>query len=361
MFRPGMRVIWTWSTIVKRLDSSMRIDRVCLALAFVLPTLNLWGGRAIAQDADVLSSIKPQIVPRSYIMPVGSPVWVRFSVENDSDEPVSLTVPGTEPDLPLPEVGLPMSHVFSGNNKGAVSVNTYTNQRWDKPVSYRRPTQAPILIIAPRSTIGTTVDLREYFPSLRSAGEYRISWAPYGEKAGSDSVLINVTPLKRAEIRTDDGIMTVEFYYEKAPKTVANFIELAGDRFYDGKTFHRLEPGYFIQGGCPKGDGTGIRLDGKRIPAEFNGQIHEKGTVSMALLGDDPDSASCQFFICNTRQKDWDGRYTVFGKLVGDESYEVLDRLMLTEVDADSRPKRTLYMRSVRIVDAPYDASSNMR
>jgi len=73
----------------------------------------------------------------------------------------------------------------------------------------------------------------------------------------------------------------------------------------------------------------------------------------MALLEDDPDSASCQFFICNTRQKDWDGRYTVFGHLVGDESNETLDRLMSAEVDESNRPVRTLHMRTVRIVDAP--------
>ncbi|MGB0716973.1 MAG: peptidylprolyl isomerase [Phycisphaerae bacterium] len=336
----------------------MRTDRVFLALAFLLPLTNLNVPLAAAQDSDPLSMLRAKLVPKSYIVPVGSPVWVRFAIENDGDEPVSLTVPGTEPDLPLPEVGLPISHIFSGQDAGAVAVTTNTNQRWEKPISYRRPTQAPILIIGPRSSVGTLVDLRDYYPSLRSAGEYRVNWAPYGGKTISESVLITVTPLKQAEIHTDEGIMTVEFFYEDAPKTVANFIDLAGDRFYDGKTFHRLDPGYFLQGGCPKGNGTGIRLDGKRVPAEFNAQIHEKGTLSMALADDDPDSASCQFFICNTRQKDWDGRYTVFGRIVGDDSLEVLDRLMQTEVDDYSRPRKTLYMRSIRIIDAPYDGSN---
>jgi cyclophilin family peptidyl-prolyl cis-trans isomerase len=73
----------------------------------------------------------------------------------------------------------------------------------------------------------------------------------------------------------------------------------------------------------------------------------------MALLEDGPDSASCQFFICNTREKDWDGRYTVFAHLVGDESYEAFDRLMSEPVDEQSRPIRTLYMRTVRITEAP--------
>jgi cyclophilin family peptidyl-prolyl cis-trans isomerase len=73
----------------------------------------------------------------------------------------------------------------------------------------------------------------------------------------------------------------------------------------------------------------------------------------MALLEDDPDSGSCQFFLCNTRQKDWDGRYTVFGQLEGEESFATLDRLMSTPVDDKGRPVRTLYMRTVRVVDAP--------
>jgi cyclophilin family peptidyl-prolyl cis-trans isomerase len=147
--------------------------------------------------------------------------------------------------------------------------------------------------------------------------------------------------------------MTVRFFYADAPKTVGNFIELAKSGFYDRTTFHRIEPGYLLQGGCPKGDGTGIRADGKRIPAEFNSRPVDKGTVAMALLEDEPDSASSQFFICNTRQKEWDGRYTVFGELVGEASYETLDRLMATPVDEHGHPTRTLHVRSARIVDTP--------
>jgi peptidyl-prolyl cis-trans isomerase B (cyclophilin B) len=315
----------------------------------------------LADDGNPERSLRTRLRPRSYIVPIGTPVWIEFSVENQSDEPISLTVPGTEPDLPMPEMGLPLSHIFSGGNARGVTVTTQTNQRWEKPLGYRQPGQAPILMLAPNSAVGTTVDLREFYPSLNSAGEFRISWTPYAGQNLTESVVITVTPLKQAEIQTDEGVMTVQFFYEDAPKTVSNFIDLATDRFYNNLTFHRLEPGYFVQGGCPRGDGTGIRLDGKRIPAEFNSRQHVKGTMSMALLGDDPDSASCQFFICNTRQKDWDGRYTVFGELVGDASLETLDRLMKTDVDDESRPVRTIYMRSIRIIDAPYDPTSPIR
>ena len=209
---------------------------------------------------------------------------------------------------------------------------------------------------APRSSVGITVDLREYFPALRGAGQYRVTWRPYGGAVESATAVVTIAPLKQAQIITDSGILTIRLLYADAPNHVANFVELAGNGFYDGHTFHRLEPGYLLQGGCPRGDGTGIRPDGKRIPAEFNGHSMRKGSVAMALLDDDPDSASSQFFICNTRQKEWDGRYTIFGQLIGEASYETLDRLMTSSVDANARPTEPLHMRSVRVIDAPTDA-----
>jgi len=303
-----------------------------------------------------LPGLHAELRPYSHRVPAGSPVWVTFRIENTSSEPITLTVPHTEPEIPSPESGLPITHVFSGGNSTTgVSVITDSGRRWDTPVGYRQPSQAPILMIAARSSVGVTVDLREYFPSLRSAGKYRIAWTPYGGRVTSESVVITIAALKRAEIVTDQGKMTVRFLYTEAPQHVANFIELVETGFYQGKTFHRLEPGYFIQGGCPRNDGTGIRPDGKRVPAEFNGRPMDKGTVAMALLDDDPDSASCQFFICNTRMKEWDGRYSVFGELIGDESLETLDKLMATEVDAEGRPLKPPAISAVRLLDAPPD------
>ncbi len=311
---------------------------------------------AYAQSISPLMDVRAEVRPVSYHFPVGQPVWVRFTIENVSDEPVTLQVPGTEPEIPSPEAGLPLAHIFSGAASAGVTVTTEAGRRWDQPVGHRAAPRAPILIVGPHSSVGTTLDLREYFPVLRGAGRFRIEWQPYRGTLSSDPVVVTVAALKLVEIVTDDGTMTMRFFYEDAPQAVANFIELAKSGFYTGKTFHRIEPGYLLQGGCPRGDGTGIRLDGKRIPAEFNGHPMDKGTVAMALLDDDPDSASCQFFICNTRQKDWDGRYTAFAELVGDESYATLDRLMATEVDEENRPLEPLYIRNVRIVDAPSNA-----
>jgi len=292
---------------------------------------------------------------------MGKPVWMTFTVENLSHEPITLTVPGTEPEIPLPEMGLPLAHVFSGGQASGVMVTTQSGRTWDKPVSYRRLDRAPIVMIAPQSTVGTRLDLREFFPALRAAGQYRIRWNPYGGAVSSEEVAVVIAPLQDVEIVTDEGKLTIHLFYEDAPQNVANFLDLVKGGFYSGKTFHRIEPGYLIQGGCPRGDGTGIRADGSRLPAEHNSHPHRKGSLSMALLDEDPASGSCQFFISNTRMKEWDGLYTVFGQLVGEASYETLDRLMATEVDERGRPRRSLYLRSTRLVDRREDEPPEVR
>lgn len=328
----------------------MLINRLCVTLSVAVLSVT-----ASAQQITIIPGIRAVLRPVSHHIPMGQPVWIRFSIENISDEPITLTVPGKEPAIPSPELGLPLCHVFSGSLISAVTVTTESGRRWEQPLGYRAGSEAPILLIAPRSSVGITLSLRDYFPALRGAGQYRITWQPYGGRVNTETVVLTIAPLNRAEIITDKGTMTLRFFYADAPQHVANFLDLVKSGFYTGKTFHRIEPGYFLQGGCPRGDGTGIRTDGKRLAAEFNGHPIRKGTVAMALLEDNPDSASCQFFICNTRQKEWDGRYTAFGELVGEESYETLDRLMATPVDEQGRPIERMYMRNVRIVDAPHD------
>lgn len=323
-----------------------------------LPTLTAvlfaFPGSAKTQPAAPVPGVEAHIRPVSRHVPMNQPIWVKFLIENTSNEPITLTVPGTDPAIPSPEVGLPLAHIFSGGaSSSGVTVMTEAGRPWDQPSGYHVPKEAPILLLAAHGTAGTTIDLREYFPALRGAGQFRISWKPYGGAAASEVVVVTIAPRKQVEIETDDGPLTIELFYDDAPQTVENFLDLARSGSYSGRSFHRLEPGYLIQGGCPRGDGTGIRLDGKRIPAEFNSRPHQKGSLSMALLGDDPDSGSCQFFICNTRQKDWDGKYSVFGQLIGEASFETLDRLMATPVDDKGRPTRAIVMRNVRLSDAP--------
>ena len=118
------------------------------------------------------------------------------------------------------------------------------------------------------------------------------------------------------------GEIRIEFYPEDAPKTVENFVTLAKKGFYNGLNFHRVVPDFVVQGGCPKGNGTGG--PGYTIKAEFNKQKHVRGTVAMAR-SQHPDSAGSQFYICYGNTPHLDGQYTVFGKVVS--GMELVDRI----------------------------------
>ncbi|MBI4269137.1 MAG: peptidylprolyl isomerase [Candidatus Rokubacteria bacterium] len=118
------------------------------------------------------------------------------------------------------------------------------------------------------------------------------------------------------------GEIRMEFFPGDAPKTVENFVTLAKKGFYDGLTFHRVVPDFVVQGGCPKGDGTGG--PGHTIRAEFNAQKHVRGTVAMARA-QHPDSAGSQFYICYAPTPHLDGNYTVFGRVVA--GLEHVDRI----------------------------------
>lgn len=128
-----------------------------------------------------------------------------------------------------------------------------------------------------------------------------------------------------AEIRTDKGDMKVIFYEKDAPGTVANFVKLARQGFYNGLSFHRVIPDFVIQGGCPVG--TGVGSPGYTIPCETSGgnQYHDRGVLSMAHAG--KDTGGSQFFICHNRRntQHLDRRHTCFGKVT--EGLEVIDAI----------------------------------
>lgn len=131
--------------------------------------------------------------------------------------------------------------------------------------------------------------------------------------------------MKKAKIETEKGTMILEMYDDDAPNTVANFEKLANSGFYDGLNFHRVIPNFVIQGGCPKGDGTGG--PGYAIKCELNGkkQFHTRGVISMAHAG--RDTGGSQFFICHNRDNTahLDRQHTVFGKVI--ENIEVVDMI----------------------------------
>lgn len=136
--------------------------------------------------------------------------------------------------------------------------------------------------------------------------------------------------MSKATIRTEKGDLSVEFYDDDAPGTVANFIKLSKDGFYDGLTFHRVIPDFVIQGGCPKGDGTGG--PGYSIDCELDGenQVHDRGVLSMAHAG--RNTGGSQFFICHNRKNTahLDRNHTVFGKVV--EGLDLIDEISQGDV-----------------------------
>jgi len=117
----------------------------------------------------------------------------------------------------------------------------------------------------------------------------------------------------QARITTPHGDIVFAFYPQDAPMHVAAFVQLARAGFYNGLTFHRVEPGFVIQGGCP--EGTGMGGPGYRLKAEFNTRPHMQGTVAMARSSN-PDSAGSQFYVCLEDARFLDRQYTVFGQVV---------------------------------------------
>lgn len=145
-------------------------------------------------------------------------------------------------------------------------------------------------------------------------------------------------------LETSEGNMTVEFFNDKAPGHVKNFIDLAEKGFYDNTVFHRVIEGFMIQGGCPNGNGMGG--PGYNIDAEFNDTPHVKGVLSMARA-QDPNSAGSQFFICHGDAAFLNGQYTAFGRL--SEGEGTLDTIATSPVSSGPGGERSKPQNPVAI------------
>lgn len=146
---------------------------------------------------------------------------------------------------------------------------------------------------------------------------------------------------------TNQGTMRAEFWPDVAPNHVRNFLDLAYTGFYDGTTFHRVIPGFMIQGGDPTGTGTG---NGPRqLKAEFNAKPHVRGVLSMARV-QDPDSASCQFFVMHATASHLDGKYSGFGMLL--DGFETLDAIVNTPRNRSDQPNTKQIIERAVVVPA---------
>ena len=146
------------------------------------------------------------------------------------------------------------------------------------------------------------------------------------------------------------GMIEVELYQDLAPITVDNFVKLVNKGFYNGLTFHRIIRGFMIQGGCPKGNGTGG--PGYSIKGEFsangvNNPIkHERGVISMARAMD-PNSAGSQFFIMHQNAPHLDGQYSAFGKVT--KGIEVVDAITSVQTNYFDAPLQKVVIKSIKI------------
>ena len=146
------------------------------------------------------------------------------------------------------------------------------------------------------------------------------------------------------------GVIELELYPEAAPKTVANFLKLVGEGFYDGLIFHRVIPGFMVQGGDPQGTGMGGAKE--NIVGEFkangfdNPIKHTRGVISMARAYN-PNSASSQFFIMHANAPHLDGQYAAFGKVVS--GMDVVDQIESVPTDYSDRPKIAMRMKRVYV------------
>ena len=145
--------------------------------------------------------------------------------------------------------------------------------------------------------------------------------------------------------------MIAELYPEIAPQTVENFLKLINEGFYNGLTFHRVIPGFMIQGGCP--DGTGMGGPGHTVKGEFssngfaNGLKHSKGVLSMARSMM-PDSAGSQFFIMAADSPHLDGEYAAFGQVI--EGMDVIDQIVAVKTDRQDKPQEAQIMEKVEVL-----------
>lgn len=254
----------------------------------------------------------------------------------------------------------------------------------------------PVSSVGPTEVAGDgLVDLKKWFPAIGTSPDTYLLYAVKTggkdvtaflgtplvvdvredeRRAGSGPMVTNVRPLEYAVINTNAGPMTVMFYYDAAPHTVDNFITLVRGGFYDGLTFHRIVPGFVIEGGDPTGTGTGG--PGYHIQAEFNDRGHLAGVLSMARSHDPneaagampraefADSAGSQFFICldYTTTRNLDHRYTSFGRVI--DGMEVVNAIAKTPI-ADQhtgRPAVPQVIQSIQVfpVTADHDPYISM-
>lgn len=159
-------------------------------------------------------------------------------------------------------------------------------------------------------------------------------------KSAPEAAMPSDTANPQVVLETDSGTIVLELFPKEAPVTVENFLKLVNQKFYDGLIFHRVIPGFMIQGGDPKGNGSGG--PGWTIKGEFGARKHILGTLSMARTAD-PNSAGSQFFICVADAPHLDGQYAAFGQAIS--GAEVAVKISTATRDGMDKPLSPIHIK----------------
>ncbi|MFQ5669659.1 MAG: peptidylprolyl isomerase [Acidobacteriota bacterium] len=314
---------------------------VCLMLT---PGLLARAGTETAEEAAPpapASEIRLEI--RGLYYQTGRPVRVRLSARNTGEDPV---------ENPL---GNPLAKGFELVDREGTA---HTPVKPGAPAPKEQPAK-----LAPGAYFGQILDLTPYFPLLAREGTYTLTYHSKGRESNPVTLYVlppfNPSSTYAAVIKTEFGDMKLDLFPDVAPLTVENFVNLAREGFYDGLTFHYIQPGEIIMGGDPRGNGTGS--SGIFIPAEFSDRQHLVGTVGM-VRGRDPNSASSQFYICLSPQPERDGRFTVFGQIV--DGMDALNRLAAVKTSGREakpyfRPQEPAIIQTILITETPAGGSES--
>ena len=263
-----------------------------------------------SETGNATASVAYTIEARTPIFRPGAKMELRVTIENVGD---------SETRLPEPSDYLEGLEVRSASGKVV------------KPTGRTRGLLRTRRAAEPGGFIGRTIDVSSALDVPPEAeGWHLLRWS--FEDGTSNEVRVLVLRDWRATLETDQGDISIRFHPESAPRHVLNFLRLARSGFYDGSSFHRIIPGFMMQGGVPAIPAKAV---GARLKAEFSDRKHVFGTVSMAR-GKEPDSATFQFFICFGRAAHLDRKYTVFAKVVrGEETLRKIEKLKREKSEAE--------------------------
>lgn len=329
----------------------LRLLQMLSACAFCV----LFVGAVYAQDGltEHIDGVQAELSTMRPLYDPAMPIIIRYTLRNLTDQ--TIEIPLEHGHAEGVGVGLPIELAFGTEDNPLLSLKHDDGA----PVAITLPSgvgssvvlENQPLRLAPRGVVGGEVDLRDATKLIRYPGLYRVEWRALGGRVSPAAVEFRVEPRKQAAIVTDYGVITCNLLYDAAPRNVENFLELVRQGFYKNLSFHRIIPGFIAQGGCPKGDGTGMRPDGRLIAAELHGAPIDVGTIAMAHKKDAPDTASCQFFVSLARLPDLDGKYTVIGQAADAESLRTLQAIAGVPTDRNGKPIHGVLIRSINLLD----------